>query len=289
MKPMKSLARALLPLFGAMLLCVTASADSGPKDQLLVRVEKGPSEPYYLDLLEEGSAQDLHETLEPEELAALDPALLQRLLEAVPQGWHACLAQGVSGPPIHGSLTGEAGEHLFRYYGVPDTYRILLVTASGEVFLSPVCTRRVLQSSVTVDWPGRSVHVPPVWIGYVLQFFSTLLPTLLIEGLLLFLFGYGRQKRERQWFLAVNLLTQGLLAAVIAVQTLRHGVSGWTMLPFLGMEAVITALEAAVYPRVLRSHGTLRPVLYGATANLASALLGLYLVGPVWRAIVSIS
>ena len=60
-----------------------------------------------------------------------------------------------------GELTGEpdgsgAMLHSFRYYGVPETYRILMVTASGETFLSDVLTRRTLQSSVTVDWTAKT-------------------------------------------------------------------------------------------------------------------------------------
>ena len=42
--------------------------------------------------------------------------------------------------------------HVFGYHGVPSTYRIILVTQSGKVWLSDELERRVLQSSVTVHW-----------------------------------------------------------------------------------------------------------------------------------------
>ena len=48
----KSLRNSILLLLTAMLLTVSALADSGPKAQLTVKVENAPSEPYYLDLLE---------------------------------------------------------------------------------------------------------------------------------------------------------------------------------------------------------------------------------------------
>ena len=44
----------LLFLLAAALLTVPVLADMGPKPQLTVRVENGPEELYYLDLLEEG-------------------------------------------------------------------------------------------------------------------------------------------------------------------------------------------------------------------------------------------
>lgn len=49
-----SLRNSILLLLTAMLLTVSALADSGPKPQLTVRVENAPQEPYYLDLLAKG-------------------------------------------------------------------------------------------------------------------------------------------------------------------------------------------------------------------------------------------
>ena len=79
--------------------------------------------------------------------------------------------------------------HSFRYHGVPDTYRIILVTKSGESWVSGVLHRATLQSSATVDWAARIANAPSPAMAYALQFLCTLLPTLLIEGLLLFVFG----------------------------------------------------------------------------------------------------
>ena len=53
----RSLRNSILLLLTAMLLTVSALADSGPKAQLTVKVENAPSEPYYLDLLEKGDYQ----------------------------------------------------------------------------------------------------------------------------------------------------------------------------------------------------------------------------------------
>ena len=173
---MKRFLHRLSLLFVVLLLLTTAVfADFGPKPQLVVRVEQPPQEEYYLDLLDTGDwAKNLYDLDERE----LDPALLAALRAAVPSGWHACIAQGSTRAPIWGELTGEpdgsgAMLHSFRYYGVPETYRILMVTASGETFLSDVLTRRTLQSSVTVDWTAKTAKPPLQSVGYLLQYAAT--------------------------------------------------------------------------------------------------------------------
>ena len=237
----KSLRNSILLLLTAMLLTVSALADSGPKAQLTVKVVNAPNELYYLDLLAEGEYE--HEgdsdfsSLSDEERAALDADMLAALRAAVPDGWHACLAQGVNGPPIWGDLVGEdAGNgtqlHTFGYVGVPDTYRILIVTKSGESWVSDTLHRATLQSSVTVDWAAKTADAPSAAMAYALQFLCTILPTLLIEGLLLFAFGY-RSKRSWRVFLLVNLVTQGAFAVYLAVIVLNHGVSGWSLLFYI--------------------------------------------------------
>lgn len=293
----RSLRMLALAFLTAVLLTANAFADFGPKDQLTVRVENAPAEPYYLDILAEGDYGDddssfdgLEWSYSDEETAALDRDLLEALRAAVPEGWHACTAEGSTGAPMWGDLyPDENSLHTFGYHGVPDTYRILMVTKSGEVFLSGICTRKVLQSSAAVDWAAKTVTVPPTWVGYGLQFLATFVPTLLIEGILLALFGYGGQKRNWLRFLAVNFTTQGALALAMAWNALHHGVTGWSLLPFVFLEFVITAGEAALYSRLLTGHSRSRAVLYGLAANLCSALLGLYLAEPVWRFVVSIS
>lgn len=292
----RSLRIAVLALLAVAALTVTALADTGPKPQLTIRVENAPEEPYYLDILAEGNYEDaassfdgLEWSYSDEEIAALDQELLEALRAAVPEGWHACTAEGSTGAPMWGDLyPDEDGLHTFGYHGVPDTYRVLMVTKSGEVFLSEVCTRKVLQSSATVDWAGRTVTVPPTWAGYVLQFLSTFLPTILLEGVLLMLFGFF-WKRNWKPFLLVNLVTQGGLALYFSLQAVQNGVSYGYFLLFIPAEIAIALVEAGLYTQLLTGRSRRRAFVYGLTANICSAALGFALVEPVWRFIVSIS
>ena len=303
--PLRAFVYALLT---SLALTTVALADFGPKPQLTVRVENAPQELYYLDLLAEGD-WDAEDTDSDDGIErsyygkedTLDPDLLALLRENVPEGWHACVAQGTTGAPIYGELYAESTDasgndlHIFAYHGVPSTYRIILVTESGKVWLSDALERRVLQSSVTVHWSDDTEHttvtVPSTVTGYLLQFLATLVPTLLIEGILLLLFRYS-WKENWKAFLLVNLVTQGVLAAASSVLNLQNGAALWNYFLFLlPMEAAILLIEIYLYAGrgLLTGHSKGRAALYAVAANLASAVLGYYLAEPVWSFVVSIS
>lgn len=295
-------------LLASLVLTTFVFADSGPKPQLTVRVENAPQEPYYLDLLAEGDWNESGESSNDGvdwsyhgKEDTLDPALLTSLRDNVPAGWHACVAQGTTGAPMWGELYAEGTDafgndlHVFGYHGVPSTYRVILVTESGKVWISDTLERKVLQSSVTVHWSDDTEHttvtIPSTVTGYLLQFLATLVPTLLIEGILLLLFQYS-WKQNWKAFLLVNLVTQGVLAAASSVLNLQNGAALWNYFLFLlPMEAVVLLIELYLYAGrgLLSGHSKGRAALYTVAANLASAVLGYYLAEPVWRFVVSIS
>ena len=276
----------LLACLSLALLTVTALADTGPTSRLTVKVKNAPQELYYLDLLSmEGSPR--YPSLTEEELAALDPDLYSALLAAIPAGWHGCVSQGTDSAPIWGSLTpDENGCHTFSNYGVPWTYRVLMVTESGEVFLSEVQTRRMLQSSVTVYWAAKSLSAAPLWAGYALELLSTLVPTLLLEGLLLAPLGLWN-RRNLLVFLAANVATQLAMFLTLGTTALKEGVGFGYYLLFLPLELVILLAETFAYRRFFTGTSKRRAAVYGISANLCSAVLGWFLAEPVWKFIVS--
>ena len=294
-------------LLASLALTTFAFADSGPKPQLTVRVENAPQEPYYLDLLakgdwdaEDGNRIDGIDWNYDGKEDTLDPDLLALLRDNVPAGWHACVAQGTTGAPMWGELYAEGTDasgnalHWFGYVGVPSTYRIILVTESGKVWVSDILNRRVLQSSVTVNWSDDTsavtVSVPSTIPGYLLQFVATLVPTLLIEGIILLLFQYS-WKQNWKAFLLVNLITQGLLAIASSVYAIQSGPNMFSYLIFfLPAELFILIAEAYLYAGrgMLKGHSKKRAAAYAVTANLISAILGYYLAEAVWRLVVSI-
>lgn len=283
-----------LAALAACLLTLTALADSGPKDLLTVKVVNAPEELYYLDLLEPDreDVQPWDDNRREDEDQPLDPDLAEILRSAVPEGWHACTLDHTNGAPIWGDLLGqEAGGlrlHTFSYMGLPDTYRIILAPKDGEIWVSEVLERKTLQSSVTVDYETKAVTVPPVWKAYAVQLLCTLLTTLVIEGIVLVLYGFGRQKRNWPVFLLVNLVTQGGLAVWTAHTFLSSGFWGWSVLALIPAELVILIVEMGAYALLLTGQPRSRAAAYGFLANLFSAVLGLLAIEPVWRFIQSI-
>ena len=265
-----------------LLLPATALADSGPKPQLTVRVSHPPEELYYLDLLERdepgskiyGGFSWGSNTPDP-----LDQELLDALLAAVPEGWHACTAQGTIHGPMNGDLVSGSGTHVFSYAGVPDEFRILMVTRSGQVFLSDPCTRQVLQETVQVDWAAGTVSQRSPLVALLLQFLSTLAPTLLIEGVLLWGFKC-LNRRNLKVFLLVNVATQLLLTG--GLQLLFRS-PGLLLLGFLPLEILILVAEALLYRRLFTADTRDRAANYAMAANICSAVAGFAIAINWWE------
>ena len=87
----------------------------------------------------------------------------------------------------------------------------------------------------------------------------------------------------------VNLVTQGGFAVYLAVTVLNHGVSGWSLIFYIPIEVIITLVELLLYRRLLTEKNKARAAVYAIAANLCSAVLGLWLIDPLWHFIVSIS
>lgn len=274
-------------LFAA-LLSQTALANSAPPDyRVAVKVVHGPEEPYYLDLLEQlGETVRVRDGKGPE---GLDPALESMMRQAVPEGWQACTLSDDNSYSFSGDAAGENGVHIFHGWDMPSEFRILIVTRSGESWVSEPMEREVLNSFIKVDWKAGTARITPKWISVGAQFLSTLLPTLVIEGLFLIAFGLA-SKRNWLVFLMVNLVTQGVLSAVLA-NPLAQG--GFRMVPFfllflIPAELLIAAVEANIYRHWFRGRTPRRAFWYGIAANGASYALGWVAVNLVWSGLISL-
>ena len=276
---------ALFYLF-AVLLCTAASANSAAPDyRVAVKVAHAPDELYYLDLLEESDGEaDIFER------DGLDYELLEALKNAAPDGWLPCsMSTSLWEKNFSGDIAGNNGMHVFHGYYTPKIFRILIVTKSGESWVSEPLKTKMINSTVRVDWIKKTAVMPPVQILYILQFLSTLLPTLLIEGLIFFAF---RFPGKRNWlvFLLVNLVTQGALSFVLCVNVV--GSNGnyifLGMLLLIPVELLIAFVEAVLYMALLRGQPEHERFFYGIAANAASFLLGLFTVGPFYVGIVEL-
>ncbi|MGI5897170.1 MAG: hypothetical protein ACOX6U_09480 [Oscillospiraceae bacterium] len=283
----------------ALLFALPVSADMGPKPQLTVHVINPPEEPYYLDLLiqEPGGYSNLSE----EKRASLNPEMLALLDTYREEGWYPAYVGGTK-VPMWGDLTGTPEEggrvHVFGYYGLSTNCRIILVTQSGRVVVSQEVARQALQSSVTFDYQaaanggeavlplteesdGVPVHTPNPFLLYLVQFLSTCVPTLLLEGAILLLFRF-RLRENWKVFLSTNLATQVLLTLTLGI-TLIQGGSIAAYMVQLPVELVILVAEVLVYGKCLKGHSATRARVYGAVANLVSWAAGFFLLEIQYR------
>ena len=166
--------------------------------------------------------------------------------------------------------------HTFSYFGLPKTYRIILVTQSGQVVVSEPHTRQALYSSVTFDCATGELNSPPIFAAYLVQFLSTFLPTLAIEGMILLLFGFSLRENWKV-FLLVNLATQLFLTATLGATLVRQGPLSAYLIQ-LPVEIAILAVETLLYRRFFKGGSAGRRTAYGITANLASWGIGLLLL-----------
>lgn len=254
-------------------LPIPVYADFGPKPSITIIVKNPPSEEYYLDLL-----------IKPEkshnsQLEGRDQydAVKIKLLEDYNQdGWTPALVHGTS-IPLFGKLTGSKQGpnmvHTFSYFGTPEHFKIIIATPDNQLIVSRELVRETFQLTLTYDYATGAISQRSLLVAYLLQILSTLLPTLIIEGLLLLLFGFSL--RQNFWpFLLVNLATQVLLTAVLGTAAITQGMFTAYLLA-APVELVIIIIESVAFALLFKQHSKKRRIGYAITANLVSIISGL--------------
>ncbi len=266
----------LLLLLGAALLAPAAQADVGPKPSVSIRVVNAPAGELYLDLLTQG-APSTH-PYPNSDAQRCDPAALDRLRALEGEGWVLAYTTGVENrPPVFGSvIPDEGGIWRFSYVGLPDTFRIAAATRDEAQVAETSYTRR-FTDNIVYDWQSNSVRpATPYPLYFTIQLLSTLIPTLLIEGVVLWLFGF-REKRSWTVFLAVNVLTQAGLHLVCGSLLLTSGSHPlFYILTLIFPELIIWIAEAAVFALLIREYAPRRRCGAALCANLASYALGYF-------------
>lgn len=273
--------RLLLSLLLVCLVIPIVHADMGPKEALYIRVVNGPDEPLYIDLLAQGEPADEDRPWNIED-GEYDGAILARLRTLEGDGWVLAVTTGVDEitVPIFGDVVPlEDGTWYFGYFGLPRTFRLAAATAGEAKSIGEPLTRNRFYTNLVYDWAANTLtYATPTPLFWAAQFAATLIPTLLIEGAMLPLFGY-REKRSWLVFLVVNVVTQiGLhLACNLLMGSSVMNLSFyWLFYLFLLIpEVVIWCVEAVSYALLLREKDFTRwrAVGYAFAANIASYAL----------------
>lgn len=251
---------------------MTCSADFGPKPTLKILVRNAPEEVYYLDLLIESDYVD-----EKFDIGRYNTDMVNNLLSFKDEGWYPALLCDLYSV-MNGGLTGIRDSSLMKHtfsYRVPDEFKIIIVTESGHIQVSETFVRTTLSTTLSYDYEQNTIYEKPKLGETGRQFFSTCLPTLLIEGIILILFKFSLSNNLKV-FLIVNCMTQLFLTAGLNYLLLMFGLTGILIqLPF---EIVIVMIEAIVYAFMLKEHSVKRRISYALCANTISWLCSLLLV-----------
>ena len=129
------------------------------------------------------------------------------------------------------------------------------------------------------DFATGELTEAPYLASLILQFVVSLVSTIVIEGLLLLLFGF-KLRDNLLVFLLVNIITQVFLAAVTVITQFKYGVFT-AIFAVMFVEFLILIAESLVFARFLKGKTTGRRVAYAITANLVSLIFGLVLMALV--------
>lgn len=168
--------------------------------------------------------------------------------------------------------------YAFYHHHLGDRSEVTLnVSGNGKSYEQPVDPQylRGYNNIVTVDFDRRTLEDGKLLSRSILLVTLRVSLTLLIEGLIFYLFGF---RRKSSWinFLIINLLTQGGLNIA-----LNHDVtpfSSYSIFNLIFMEFLVLALELPAFLTAVKEHRKRRRAAYVLIANLASLVLGGYLI-----------
>ncbi len=279
-KPMKSrlhLSRRIITnIIIALYLSITfatlfpaiASADMGPQPSLTIHIKNPPDGEYYVDALIQKSER-MHHGDENFPTEAYNADMLGLLMNYNEDGWKARLI----GSPIQNEPFGiSQSTYLIKYMGVPDQYKIIVVTADLKVFVSKQISRNSFNETVTFDLATGEVTRPPVMNNYVSQYITTCFFTLLIELLLLLPFGLMQEWKKA---LVVNAMTQLILTVITGSVLVNHGELS-ALIVMVPVELMILIIEFLAYLVLMKGYKTSKILGYTITANFASYFAGVF-------------
>lgn len=253
-----------------------AKADTGPKPTLKIIVENPPKEEYYLDLLIDYPSDNGYIWLHEEEY---DSEKLQILRDYRDGDWRTAKVTGTK-VPLTGNLIGEVSEekmiHDFGYVGVPNRFRIIILTSDNEIITSDVIETTAFDSVVTYKFENNEVIKKPIVFEIIPQFLFTFLSTLIIEGIILILFKFKLRDNYKP-FLIINFLTQLFLNSILIITNVKSGMfSALLVYPFL--EIAIFISEIILYRKYLIPQNKKIITSYALTANIISFIVGIVFI-----------
>lgn len=191
-------------------------------------------------------------------------------------GWMAAQANGLYPVTGYPEIELTLGRGLVHYgYYIPNEFKIIVMQESGEITVSEVIERKAFNSQIRFDVKSGIAKERSVVDQTLSMFIRTFIITVLIEGIVLWLFGF-RSKHNMKILLKVNAYTQMGLTLVIAYSMYLMGIL-LALLAFAICEIVIFIVEARMFSKQLEGHTRRRRIVFALCANTASLLLGTFI------------
>ena len=260
------------------LFSVTAYADMAPKPKIIVNVENAPKE-YYLDILAP-YISDIGYKYNSDMIEKYGEKVVEKMFSLTDEGWYPRVCDDHS--MTWGDLTADKnGQHVFRY-NPPEKFRVIILSADGEIKVSDTIVRNNFQREITIDYNTMEYFKRPVWQVFPMQFVSSFIPTVIIELFILLLFRFSISNNLAV-FLGANFVTQLVLNFIITYMFIKEGpgafLFGWLIIIII--EGFITYTEALVYRKYLKGHNEALRFQYGIVANITSASVSLLGIGGI--------
>lgn len=267
----------LIVLLNVYIFNVTVYADMGPKPSLEIIATNMPDEVSYMDLLIHEPIENTYKNID--NINEYDSDMINILLNYESDGWRPAMVTGTK-VPLYGDVVCDVQNdpcHMnYSYVGVPDQFKIIVVTKSNQVVVSNVIQRKAFQSKVYFDYKTGTAYEEPLTFLYIQQFMMTFISTIIIEGVILVAFGFGLKKNYKP-FILINLLTQLLLTCVVFTNMLTKGTITALIIYFI-FEIVILIIEGVLLARFLLEHKKSRRILYAVIANIISFIFGIIIM-----------
>ncbi len=289
-KGLKVLSAILLFIFFFGINITIVHADMGAKPSITLKVVNGPDD-YYVALLEKLRGVEGQENSELKLEEVNDANVQEYLTTFVNNGW-TCAVLPFNWEPQLGTddhhedfyRVNETGEYYFSYQ-VPDPFRVIVIGADGNVYLSNELNQEEYNSKCTYDVAaGTLTEEIDKFKGIKKAGFVALclIVTLISELIILMLFRYPLSRENLLYFVIINVITNLSLNIWIMCNSSSGLATAFAFLIALFfIEPLIIVVESFFYAYVLKdAEGKKRPLksfIYGVTANIFSILVGLLL------------
>ena len=289
-KGLKVLSAVLLFIFFFGINMTIARADMGAKPSITLKVVNGPDD-YYVALLEKWRDVEGQENSELKLEEVNDASVQEYLTTFVNNGW-TCAVLPFNGEPQLGNdehdedfyRVNETGEYYFSYQ-VPDPFRVIVIGADGNVYLSNELNQEEYNSKCSYDVAAGTLTEEidkfkgVKKAGYVAL---CLIVTLISELIILMLFRYPLSKANLICFVIINTITNLPLNIWLVACSDGPGVGIGFLVAVYFLEPLIIVIESIFFASVLKdADGKKHPiksVIYGVVANIFSAVVGLLIL-----------